>query len=50
MGLIMDRNLHHLLSLTFPASQERQSGCADQRPVCGERPAAESSGDNRAAA
>lgn len=35
---------------TLPAAQERQSGHADQRPVRGERPAAEGSGDHRAAA
>lgn len=37
-------------SLTLLAAQEWQSGRVDQRPVCGEFPAAESSGDDRAAA
>lgn len=38
------------LPRTLPAAQERQSGRADQRPVRGERSAAEGSGDHRAAA
>lgn len=36
--------------MTLPAAQERQSGPADQRPVRGERSAAEEPGDHGAAA
>lgn len=36
--------------LWLPAAQERQSGHVDQWPVCGELAAAESSGDDGAAA
>lgn len=47
--LIVHRN-DRLRSPTLPAAQERQSRPADQRPVRGERSAAEEPGDHGAAA
>lgn len=43
-------NPTHSLSVFCPAAQKRQSRRPDQRPVRGERPAAEGSGDHGAEA
>lgn len=50
MILIMELTNIFYTFLTFPAAQEWQSWPADQWPVRGERAAAESSGENWAAA